>query len=112
MTLPTSLDLTSSSHSCASPLFSLPTIPYFFTITPYPLTCQSVQRSLSPSPHMKRRHSSTAPTQRNHNATSHGYTPVPSANDSPAYTTQPQTDDQGIEGRVLKRMRRIKLNSE
>ncbi|KAK3825832.1 MAG: hypothetical protein J3Q66DRAFT_328688, partial [Benniella sp.] len=109
MSHPTSFDLTSHPHT--SQLFSLPSIPHFFTITPYPLTCQAVQRSFSPAPHMKRRHPSSPANQQNHSVSNNEYASAPPVvND--VFTSQPPTEDQSIEGRVLKRMRRIKLNSD
>ncbi|KAF9352877.1 glycerol transporter [Mortierella sp. NVP85] len=72
---------------------------------------KAVQRSFSPAPHMKRRHPSSPANQQSHSVSNNEYASAPPVvND--VFTSQPPTEDQSIEGRVLKRMRRIKLNSE
>ncbi|KAF9174004.1 hypothetical protein BGX21_007235 [Mortierella sp. AD011] len=119
----------------ANPLFSLPRIPYFFTITPFPLTavttatltlpCQSGLHSLSPPSRMKRRYTFGS-NQRNADTASQGYevsTGTQFLEPSGQQVQHGQGEDQSseepsehwtdnIEGRVLKKMRRIKLKSE
>ncbi|KAF9183706.1 hypothetical protein BGZ51_000770 [Haplosporangium sp. Z 767] len=129
MTLPDSLKSPSPSTSSGSPLFSLPRIPYFFTITPYPLTCQSAQQqSLLPRQRMKRRYYMGV-NDRECNASddsSHSLVPedrIESQNQHQQSVPFNQQEDRnpgdatetgmdGIEGRVIKKMRRIKLDSE
>ncbi|KAG0266290.1 hypothetical protein BG011_002698 [Mortierella polycephala] len=130
MTLPDSFKLPSPSVPSGSPLFSLPRIPYFFTITPYPLTCQSAQQqSLLPRQRMKRRYNlGVNDRERNASDDSNGHSLAPVDRiDSQSQHQQPVPFDQqgdqnpgeatetgmnGIEGRVIKKMRHIKLDSD
>ncbi|KAF9570729.1 hypothetical protein EC968_001460 [Mortierella alpina] len=118
-------DMLDNSRSSSS-LFSLPSIPYFFTITPYPLraalalpSCQSTQRCVS----MKRRlHAETS--QKDDAAlsdlslpadfdeqTAEGYEEATTAIWPNGVSAQ-ESYEGGIEGRVLRKMKRIKLDSE
>jgi len=127
--------------TAATPLFSLPRIPYYFTITPYPLNCQGLQayNSLASSPQrMKRRFNADARNSRGNSNTpdlSYDQTPPWSAVGQQAHRgsaqhahlnqhsgagftypedISPEERDSGpesIDGRVLKRMRLIKLDS-
>ncbi|ORZ14267.1 hypothetical protein BCR41DRAFT_396763 [Lobosporangium transversale] len=121
----------------ASPLFSLPRIPYFFTITPYPLSTVATAALSLPSCHSAQQQSLLR-MKRRHNSSDSGYrglhypadhvndTEIPTYARHGGYNRQQQIQPDGqeeyiepiepgadnIEGRVLKKMRGIKLDSE
>ncbi|KAF9983164.1 hypothetical protein BGZ75_005393 [Mortierella antarctica] len=126
MSLPDMLD---NPNRSSSSLFSLPSIPYFFTITPYPLraalalpSCQSTQHRIS----MKRR--LHAETYQKDNTALNDVSLLPDVDEQTAQGYQDasagvwpngvsaqesyESGADGIEGRVLRKMKRIKLDSE
>ncbi|CAO3573520.1 unnamed protein product [Mortierella alpina] len=126
MSLPEMLE---NPNRSSSSLFSLPSIPYFFTITPYPLraalalpSCQSTQHCVS----MKRR--LHAETFQKDDAALKNLSLLPDVNEPSAQVYQDASADvwpnsvniqeayeggaDSIEGRVLRKMKRIKLDSE
>ncbi|KAI9238425.1 MAG: hypothetical protein BYD32DRAFT_460733 [Podila humilis] len=99
-------------------LFSLPRIPYFFTITPFPLNPVVTAALPCSSRRMKRRFESNEPNKLNHAPSS-----FPPAHEKdmlqqhqqqqpPASSPDSEYGGLGIDGRVLKKMRGIKLDSE
>ncbi|KAI1307873.1 hypothetical protein EDD11_004375 [Mortierella claussenii] len=140
MILPNSLSVSPPLvPSSTSQLLSLPRIPYFFTITPYSLatvaaaaltipSCHSLQQQQAPlsPPRMKRRYTSTSAGDNLYppgdglvstpELPAHGpHVEVPQQQIFADYRLQDESSESGvdnIEGRVLKKMRRIKLNSD
>ncbi|KAG0041265.1 hypothetical protein BGZ83_002076 [Gryganskiella cystojenkinii] len=121
-----------STPTSPSPLFSLPRIPYYFTVIPYPLTCPKTSSSplAGGTYSMKRRFGSDGDrneqraaitsNQSTSNISAQQYNLNPQQQQQqqgytyPPDTGSPEERDSGpdsIEGRVLKRMRRIKLDS-
>ncbi|KAF9381579.1 hypothetical protein CPB97_007692 [Podila verticillata] len=105
-------------------LFSLPRIPYFFTITPFPLNPVVTAALPCSSRRMKRRFESNEPNKLNHAPSfppahekdtlqqHHQQQQQQQQQQPPASSPDSEYGGLGIEGRVLKKMRGIKLDSE
>lgn len=121
---PNSLDPLPPTPITTDQLFSLPRIPYFYSVTPYPLALAS---TLNPPSDMKRRYTSDDHNPNDPSSlSSRGYD---GPNDVRTQQTQQGSQQElsegagadddidhlgvdMIEGRVLKKMKRIKLSSE